>query len=193
MPETLTEPAALDWLRDAARAVPATQACVEVGVYRGGSLRCLVEGAAAGRGAAVYGVDAWGLSAAYRARPHMHKRYVPEDMAVAAETAPGATLIRSLSVDAAHAWSGPPIGLLYIDGEHTRQAVLADFAAWRVHLAVDAEVAFDDHCERFPGVVEAVRELVADGSVVWDAVVGSRLAVTRVAPLGAMVCPQERS
>lgn len=193
MPETLTEVAALSWLRQAAQSVSSTQACVEIGVYRGGSLACLAEGAAAGRGAQVYGVDAWGLAAAYPSRPHMHQRYVSEDMAVAAQTAPGATLIRSLSVDAARAWDGPPIGLLYIDGEHTRKAVLADFAAWRVHLAVGAEVAFDDHYDRFPGVKQAVAELVAEGSLEWVELVGSRLAVTRAAPLGAIVCEQERS
>lgn len=178
--ETLTEPEALDWLRAAAAEVPADQAVVEVGVFRGGSLKHLCDGAKEGHGAVVYGVDAWGSDGVYPDRPHMRERYKRTDKAVARRTCPTATLIHALSSDAAAAYDGPPIGLLYIDCVHTEAAVLADFEAWAPHLADGALVAFDDYCDRFPGVAKAVEHLMTVGRLEnVGGLIGSRLAVTR--------------
>src|SRR5690606_15850738 len=71
----LTEPAALDWLEKAAADVPADQAIVELGVYRGDSLVRLALGSRAGNGARVWGIDPWGLPGAYESRPAMRRKY----------------------------------------------------------------------------------------------------------------------
>jgi len=178
--ETLTEIVALERLRELAAQTPSDTACVEIGVYQGGSLRVIVEGAAAGLGAPVFGIDSWGLEGAYEGRPHMHRRYRHRDMEIAMETARGATFQRALSTDAAATWTvGLKVGLLYIDGEHTHDSVLRDFTAWDVHLADNATVVFDDYYDRFPGVVSAVDSLVLNGSLSWLELVGRRMAVTR--------------
>src|SRR3954468_11229001 len=71
-------------------------------------------------------------------------------------------------------WSGPPVDLLFIDSTHTREDTLAEFRAWRPHLAEGARVVFHDFGNpAFPGVAEAVEELalageVAGGSYVAD-------------------------
>lgn len=185
MVETLTEPEACAWLHDTAACVAASLAIVEIGVYRGGSLRHLAQGAAEGHGAKVYGIDPWGAEGAYPGRPHMLERYVPADQKIARRTAKGATLIRGFSVREALRWTTPKIGLLYIDAVHREPDVLADFRAWLPHLALDAIVAFDDHDERFDGVRRAVAKLVALGLIEPIHLIGNRLAVTNVRGVAA--------
>lgn len=48
------------------------------------------------------------------------------------------------SVQAARSWTGGPIRLLYVDGMHTFDAVLADYESWQPHLANEHVVVFDD-------------------------------------------------
>lgn len=179
--ETLTETAALDWLQDAASKVPADQAIVELGVYRGGSLKALCDGADSGNGAIVIGVDAWGSHGAYPDRPHMLNRYTTADK-TAAEQLVGdrAILIHALTTQAAATYDGPPIGLLYIDSEHKEHAVLADFHAWQPHLAPEAIIAFDDYepGRIGAGVIAAVDQLFEDGKLALGFTVGNRLRVT---------------
>jgi predicted O-methyltransferase YrrM len=54
------------------------------------------------------------------------------------------TAIQSPSVPAAKQWSGGPIRLLFIDGDHSYDASKADLEAWRPHLAPSALVGFHD-------------------------------------------------
>jgi hypothetical protein len=54
------------------------------------------------------------------------------------------TLIRDSSVRASRAYSGQPIGLLFVDAQHTFINCLADFVAWKPHLLADAHVVFHD-------------------------------------------------
>lgn len=177
--KSLTEQTSLDWLRTTAATVPAGQAVVEIGVYQGGSLKYLCDGAAQGNNPTVYGVDAWGIPAAYT-KPHLRRAYGRQNMRIAARNAPGAVLIRQLSTKTAQHWTGPKIGLLYIDGEHTYRSATGDYKAWKPHLATQAWVAFDDYwAGRFDGVIQAVDELVASGELTDFQHLGHHLAVTR--------------
>lgn len=182
MPETLTELAALDWLEEAAGLISPDESIVELGVYRGGSLARICDGAARGHGAKVYGVDSWGSRPGiYCGRPHMLERYVPDDMVAAREAAAGrAVLLHATTIEAAATFLGPPVGLLFIDAEHRRLPVLNDFHAWRTHLAPGAVVAFDDYepGRVGRGVMAAVSDLVAAGDLTEPTVIGNRLAVT---------------
>lgn len=183
--ESLTEPAAVVFLARHAAQVPAHQAIVELGVHQGGSLIPIAHAAAHGNRARVYGIDAWGLSNAYDGRPHMRDRYPADNQQVTQfgldNAGVHAFLYRDLTVYAAETWDGPPVGLLFIDAEHTYDAVRADFHAWRPHLAAGALVAFDDYDAskaKFAGVIRAVDELVDEFLHDFE-VVGSRLAVAR--------------
>lgn len=178
--KTLTEQVSCEWLRDAAATVHADEVIVEVGTYAGGSLRYLCEGATAGNGAKVYGVDQWGTPGTYPTRPHLARAYGLANMRLAAQAAPTATLIRQLSTEAAKHWTGGKIGLLYVDADHSYAAVQSDYQAWRPHLAPDAIVAFDDYWKgRFDGVIRFVDELVASGELTDFEKIGHHLAVTR--------------
>lgn len=140
----------LAWL---AAQVPADQAIVEIGSYMGMSTVCLAQGSI---GARVHAVDPWNLGG---------QRHASKYAANAVFRAFGRqtrgyeiTAHRGYSVDVASSWDGPPVGLLFIDGEHTYSAVMADIDAWWGHLAPGACVAFHDYDDKFPGVIEAVSE-----------------------------------
>jgi hypothetical protein len=74
------------------------------------------------------------------------------------------TPIRSLTALAAEGYTGEPVALLYIDGDHHQEAALADFRAWRRHLTDDAVIIFDDYgVTKNIGVTEAVTILRKSG------------------------------
>lgn len=164
--------------------VPADQAIVELGSYRGKSTCYLATGAALDNNAPVYAVDAWSeevsawRAAVLKALPSP----VYEDFTAQLDKAgvrDGVRVIRSLTTLAAELYDGPQVGLLYIDGDHSKEAVLADFRAWRKHLAQDAVIIFDDFgVTKNPGVSLAVGALEASGELVdVDKLKNKRLAI----------------
>jgi hypothetical protein len=168
-----------DALRDLASAVPEDLAIVEVGSFKGMSAAHLAMGAKEGNGAHVYAVDPWDLPGnvygkhGYSA-PIVREEF--ENQLRAVRLWGRVTPIRAFSKDAAADWTGPDIGLLYIDADHTEEAVRADVFAWSPHLAVDHVIAFDDlDTPRNPGVRVVVGEMIADGYTLT--VKAERLAV----------------
>lgn len=67
-------------------------------------------------------------------------------------------------------WSGPPVSLLWVDGDHTPQGVRADLAAWLPHLAPDARIALHD-CH-LPGPAGVFETATRQGWRVVDAAPG---------------------
>lgn len=164
--------------------VPENQAIVELGSYRGKSTCYLATGASFGHSAPVYAVDAWSeeVSAWRAAVLSTLPSPVFEDFTAQLDKAgvrDRVHVLRSLTTLAAELYDGPPVGLLYIDGDHSRQAVHADFRAWRRHLAPDAVVIFDDFgVTKNPGVALAVGDLEASGELVdLDKLKSERLAI----------------
>jgi len=160
------------------------QAVVELGSYRGKSTAYLATGAAMGKHAPVYAVDAWSeeVSAWRSAVLSTLPSPVFEDFTAQLDKAgvsDDVHVIRSLTTLAAELYDGPPVGLLYIDGDHAREAVLADFRAWRRHLAPRALVIFDDYgVTKNPGVALAVGDLEASGEIIGvDKLKIERLAI----------------
>jgi MMP 1-O-methyltransferase len=74
---------------------------------------------------------------------------------------PLVTPIEADSVAAAAAYAGPPIDLLYIDGDHVYEAVRADFESWRRKVRPGGLIAFHDVDDRHPGVSRLVEEALA--------------------------------
>lgn len=67
-------------------------------------------------------------------------------------------LLVMTSVQAAQTWDAP-IALLFIDGDHSYEAVAADLRLWTPHVAVGGIVALHDmYYPRIPGVEQAVHE-----------------------------------
>jgi hypothetical protein len=91
------------------------------------------------------------------------------------------TAVKSLSTMAGDHYEGPPVGLLYIDGDHAKRAAIADLRAWRSHLTDDALVVFDDYAmTNNPGVKVAVEALTESGELADVQEVVSRIAVCKL-------------
>ena len=172
-PDVLTDTAERDQLALLAAAVPAGRCIVELGVFRGGSLAVLADAARV----PVFGVDTFGGEGTpdyYLAgngwiswwerragRPHSWS----DNEAAARAAALSATVIVADTAVTGRVWTGPPVGLLYIDADHSYDGVRADWDAWKPHLAPDAVVVFDDYRymvrgqDHYPGVTRFVDEL----------------------------------
>lgn len=142
--------------------VPGDQAIVELGSFKGKSACYLARGSKVGDGARVHAVDLWDLGGQGE---YVHLGFdlaetfeTFERQVAAAKVKTMVTAHKGASTDVAATWSGPPIGLLFIDGDHRYHAVKADLEAWLPHCAPGAWVAFHDYSRQFPGVVEFVDE-----------------------------------
>lgn len=149
-----------DELERLAAVVPADQAIVEIGSYRGKSTAYLASGST---GARVFAVDPWDFAGNVTGRfgfAEPATRAAFEEQLRACRLWSKVTPVQGFSVDVAARWDGPKIGLLFVDGDHSEQAVRADVAAWLPHLAADAVVAFDDYgTPKNPGVAVVVDSL----------------------------------
>ena len=172
----LIRPATGAELRRLAALVPADHAIVEIGSFRGQSSAYLAAGARDGLGAHVYAVDPWDLAGNVSGKHGCTAPEIREDFERqlrACRLWSRVTPMRAFSTDAAKAWSGPKVGLLFIDGDHTERAVRADVKAWTPHLADGAVICFDDYDTRpNPGVKIVADEMGCE-------VVAGHLAVVR--------------
>jgi predicted O-methyltransferase YrrM len=126
--------------------VPAHQAIVEIGFYRGLSSAWLAAGS---RGARVTCVDFWPQP---NPRDHDMRRRNGQAGALAAflelqeELGWPVTPLRARAVDAAAMWM-QPVGLLFHDASHDYRSVNEDLAAWLPRLTSDAVIALHDYTD----------------------------------------------
>jgi len=59
-----------------------------------------------------------------------------------------------------------PVGLLWLDGDHTYQGVKRDFDCWCPHLLPDGIVAFHDSIDPALGPCRLIKEILAGGP--WE-------------------------
>ncbi len=180
-------------LHNQAAVVPTSNAIVELGSYKGKSTAYLARGAAIGYGAPVFAVDAWSEEvSAWRNRvlerlpSATYREFLAQlDKAGVRDRV---SAIQSLTALAADIWDhhyaeDHSVGLLYIDGDHHFDAVLADFRAWRPHLADDALIIFDDYdTDTNPGVLAAVSALAENGEITNVEKHAERLALANPGP-----------
>jgi glycosyltransferase involved in cell wall biosynthesis len=137
-------------------------AIVEIGSFRGKSAVALATGAMQSS-AAVFCVD-----------PHVEftgvygGRFGPQDRGafyqVMLETKlfEKVALINLPSREAARGWCRP-IGLLFIDGDHSLRGVTGDFEAWEPHLCLGGIIAFDDATDPAIGPSKVIGQILATG------------------------------
>lgn len=165
------------WLRATAKWITADQIIVELGSYTGKSASCLVAGSCEGLHASVYAVDLWhtgtsrkgrdfhafdpavdkGQSSSKFHRPRVFEIFQQRmahfdkwdvSRVIIGHTALAAQTVRRLDL---------PVGLLFVDAEHTYEAVKADFEAWEPLLDVNAVVAFHDYAMKPPDSRDVAR------------------------------------
>lgn len=135
--------------------VPEDQAIVEIGSYKGKSTCYLASRAKAH----VWAIDAWDLKGNVPGRfrfDHAFGEFESQVSAMGYEDR--ITPVRAFG--AKLAWHGPPVGLLFVDGDHSAKAVEADVRAWLPRMAPGATIILDDlDTPRNPGVRQAALRL----------------------------------
>jgi hypothetical protein len=153
-----------DVLRGLAAEVPADQAIVEIGSYKGMSTAHLATGSKEGHGAPVFAVDPWDLPGNVYGKHGYSAPIVREEFEAQLRHLrlwSRVTPVQGFSTVIARGWDGPPVGLLFIDGDHEERAVRSDVEAWTPHLAPQHVLAFDDiDTKRNPGVRRVVDTLI---------------------------------
>lgn len=161
--------------------VPADRAVVELGSWKGRSTVVLAAGSMSGSRAPIYAVDFFAVrgeneSFVAEQQGGEAREYLPEfqQNMVRAGVAGVVTPIRDSTTDAARGWKGPPIALLFVDGDHEYASVRADFLAWVPHCAAGARVAFHDY-HAYHGVTRFVDQLLFTGVLSGAALAHSML------------------
>lgn len=150
-----------EWLTAIATDVEPPNVIVEIGSFKGKSTVALASEART----TVYAIDPWDLDGNPSGRFHFASPSTFDAFLANTRELDNIEPIRGFSVEVAATWRakvGAPIGLLFIDGDHRESAVLADWYAWRPHLADEALVVFDDYVSetgRSPGVQRAVNQI----------------------------------
>jgi predicted O-methyltransferase YrrM len=180
-------------LADFAINVPADEAIVEIGVYQGRTALLMAWGAQQGNGAHVWAIDPWEKTGNVYDPPFTLEgtRRWAEYNVKATGYSKHVTLVHDYSQNVSDRWNpgtdGRQIGLLFVDGDHTKEGAKRDILGWMPHLAPGAIIAVDDyHHPDWPGVAEALDELVAEGVLEPVEIFHDRLAVTRLTDPGEM-------
>lgn len=147
---------------------------VEVGVWRGQMAERLLAG---NPGLTLYMVDLWapgtdneswrasGSKMAQEPRSVVEAAYAGV-VALAERFAPRAHVLREASASAAAHFSDGSFDLVFIDADHSQQAVLADITAWRPKVKAGGWIGGHDYgSRRFPGVESAVHMVFSRASV----------------------------
>lgn len=165
-------PAQYERLRELASEVRLPSCIVEIGTFRGKATCFLASGSR--DEVSIYTIDPHDLPGVRRPtgvirskRSYSDPRIAREARAnIATHAEPGQVqMIQGFSHEVGVQWDGPPVGLLYVDGDHREGAVRRDFSAWHPHLSAGAIVVFDDHYENFPGVMLLVSRLLEKGII----------------------------
>lgn len=162
---------------------------VEVGSWRGKSAIALAEGA--GR----RGPNATPM--VYCVEPHASAigvyggRFGPADRTafyramLDNDMAERIALINLSSREAARGFD-KPIGLIFIDGDHTEEGVERDVRGWTPHLTPGALVLFDDAKDDNIGPAKVIRRLLASGDYEPAGEVGKIIALRRKLAVGPL-------
>jgi hypothetical protein len=93
-------------------------------------------------------------------------------------------LINLPSRDAARAWR-QPIGLLFVDGDHSFRGVNGDFEAWDSHVCLGGIIAFDDATDSAIGPANLIAQILASGRYAALETVGKVRFLRKVSSTGA--------
>jgi predicted O-methyltransferase YrrM len=138
------------WLFHAARSLPKAANIVEVGSFKGRSTCCLALGCKRTQ-RRVFAVDT------FDGGPDLPKAELLPDFLRNLEVTGLSRFVEprvGLSTEVSSKWD-KPIHLLFIDGSHSYEDVLADFNGFYPYVVPGGIVAFHDVCEAWPGVLRA--------------------------------------
>jgi glycosyltransferase involved in cell wall biosynthesis len=94
-------------------------------------------------------------------------------------------LINLPSREAARAWRRP-IGLMFIDGDHSFRGVKGDFEAWDPHVCLGGIIAFDDATDPAIGPANLIERILTSGRYAALETVGKVRFLRKVGNAGAV-------
>jgi predicted O-methyltransferase YrrM len=151
----------VEGLIELAAAVPAEDCIVEIGSYRGRSTSALALGA---NGAPVYAIEPHeSFEGVYGGQFGPADRRAFFENLLEVGVVEKVRLVNLSSEVVCRGWRRP-IGLLWIDGDHTLDGVRRDFEAWERFLRPGGVVAFHDALDPDGGPAQLIEELCAHGS-----------------------------
>lgn len=156
--------------------VPGPGHIVEIGSYLGRSTIVMAHAARDAGSPPVIAVDPHTRALGYEGEEPFDTREQFEANVKRAGVSSAVRLEHSTSVQGARRWGGEPVRLLFVDGWHSREAVLADVHAWQPHLLPNASVVFDDFLPS-AGVRAAVRDLIGEGGLGGERAIVGKMAV----------------
>lgn len=133
------------------------RAGLEIGAYLGAASRYLASGLSR-RGGKLYCVDTWNNET----MPEGVRDTYQEFRRNLGGLEPWIVPVRKRSEQMVRSDVPEPVGLVFIDGDHSYEACRGDFEIVQQFLAEDAVVAFHD-CAAFEGVSRVVGEVLATG------------------------------
>ena len=157
-----------------ARLATTARRVVELGVYEGSS--ALVLRRALGRDAELHLVDpfvdesGWALRPGWRATPAATRMAISRAMR---RGGPEVCWHLARSQDVGRSWTGGPVDLVFIDGDHSPDGCREDWEVWHQHVAPGGAVAFHDaRADRAdgtggPGPTSVVNELFRSNHSGW--------------------------
>jgi predicted O-methyltransferase YrrM len=148
---------------------------VEIGSYLGRSTIIMAHAARAVGSPPIVAVDPHTRALGYEGEEPFDTRAAFEANVERAGVADMVQLEHAYSTEAAERWTGGKVRLLFVDGWHSHDAVLADVHSWERYLVPGATVVFDDFLPS-PGVRSAVHQLVAEGSLKGRRVIVGKMA-----------------
>ncbi len=154
----LVSPAQERWLYKTASSLPSESVIVEIGSFKGRSTCCLAYGCR-GTNKHVFAIDTFdGNSVDFPHRGFFQEFWRNiETRGLAAYVTP----VLGRSADVVKTWKRP-IRLLFIDGSHQYEDVLADFENFFPHVEPGGVVAFHDVVDTWPGPLKVWREVASN-------------------------------
>jgi SAM-dependent methyltransferase len=172
----------LEWLATQAARISVNR-IAEIGCWHGRSTRAMADNIQ--KGGIVYAVDTWngppekpddiinkGIDLA-----HLPVDWAFDNFRLNLQGKDNVVMYKTASVDAASRWAIEPLDMVFIDAAHDYDSVKADIQAWLPLVSPGGIICGHDYCLTWPGVVQAVNELVPGakrgaGSIWYDVVAG---------------------
>jgi predicted O-methyltransferase YrrM len=158
---------------------------VEIGSWMGRSTAWLAAGSLARGRERVHAVDTFDGGAGLKAEDYPVLKEQGTTYNVFLDNLKGAGLLSQVepivadSRTAAAGWRKGSIRLLFIDGDHSYEAVKADVEAWLPHVPSGGYVVFDDVHQNYPGVQRLTAEVTAEAGPLKRVMVVGPVWVTR--------------
>lgn len=130
---------------------------LEVGALKGEAAKAMAEVSSV----PVYSIDMWDLTFKGDTRPKRHRKV--ENLKEYERNTEGLDCvgIKGLSTEIAKVWS-EPIGMLFIDGDHSYEGCKGDYEAFASHVIPGGLIVFHDYNEACPGVQKVVEGVGCD-------------------------------